>query len=170
MLTKRLPGAALGSRRIRCGRARLPDARHGRLHARRADHEGARHPADAPRCCSHRWIAPATCNASPTSASPAYLTKPVRTRELLDCLNRALSREARGSGTCAASPSSHGARWSRTEVEPITRVACCWSKTTPINQRVARRFLERLGCEVHVVGDGEAGRRRLSNATATASF
>ena len=35
-----------------------------------------------------------------------------------------------------------------------------------INQRVARRFLERLGCEVQVVGDGRRPSKRTS-ATAT---
>lgn len=35
----------------------------------------------------------------------------------------------------------------------------------PINQRVARRFLERLGCEVQVVGDGAEAVRAFSKGT-----
>ena len=31
---------------------------------------------------------------------------------------------------------------------------CCSSKTTPVNQKVARRFLERLGCEVTLAENG----------------
>ncbi len=83
----------------------------------------------------------------------AYLTKPVRTRELLDCLEQSLSRDARD--------------WHLRSQPIITRGTLIASETrrrysgkvllvedNAINQRVARRFLERLGCEVRVVGDG----------------
>ena len=84
----------------------------------------------------------------------AYLTKPVRTRELLDCLNRALSHDAEDwhmhsqpiitRGTLVAS------EMKRQYTGQVLLV-----EDNAINQRVARRFLERLGCEVHVVGDGQ---------------
>ena len=83
----------------------------------------------------------------------AYLTKPVRTRELLACLNRALSHDAQ--------------EWHMHSQPIITRGTLVATETrrqysgqvllvedNAINQRVARRFLERLGCEVQVVGDG----------------
>ena len=83
----------------------------------------------------------------------AYLTKPVRTRELLDCLERTLSIDAQD--------------WYLRSQPIITRGTLIASETrrqysgrvllvedNAINQRVARRFLERLGCEVEVVGDG----------------
>jgi CheY-like chemotaxis protein/HPt (histidine-containing phosphotransfer) domain-containing protein len=83
----------------------------------------------------------------------AYLTKPVRTRELLDCLARTLSINAQD--------------WHLRSQPIITRGTLIASETrrqysgrvllvedNAINQRVARRFLERLGCEVEVVGDG----------------
>src|ERR1044071_3017308 len=83
----------------------------------------------------------------------AYLTKPVRTRELLDCLNRALSHDAED--------------WHMHSQPIITRGTLVATETrrqysgqvllvedNAINQRVARRFLERVGCEVQVVGDG----------------
>jgi two-component system, sensor histidine kinase and response regulator len=83
----------------------------------------------------------------------AYLTKPVRTRELVDCLQRALSHDAQD--------------WHMHSQPIITRGTLVATETkrkysgrvllvedNAINQRVARRFLERLGCEVHVVGDG----------------
>jgi len=83
----------------------------------------------------------------------AYLTKPVRTRELLDCLEKALARNAQDwymrsqpiitRGTLVASESK------RQYTGKVLLV-----EDNAINQRVARRFLERLGCEVHVVGDG----------------
>jgi CheY-like chemotaxis protein/HPt (histidine-containing phosphotransfer) domain-containing protein len=83
----------------------------------------------------------------------AYLTKPVRTRELLACLNRALSHDAQD--------------WHMHSQPIITRGMLVATETrrqysgqvllvedNAINQRVARRFLERLGCEVQVVDDG----------------
>jgi PAS domain S-box-containing protein len=84
----------------------------------------------------------------------AYLTKPVRTRELLDCLNRALSHDAQDwhmhsqpiitRGTLIASESKRQYSGNVLLVED-----------NAINQRVARRFLERLGCEVQIVSDGQ---------------
>jgi PAS domain S-box-containing protein len=83
----------------------------------------------------------------------AYLTKPVRTRELLDCLGKALAHEAEDwhmrsqpiitRGTLIATENK------RQYVGSVLLV-----EDNAINQRVARRFLERLGCDVHVVGDG----------------
>ncbi|MGH8186773.1 MAG: response regulator, partial [Steroidobacteraceae bacterium] len=83
----------------------------------------------------------------------AYLTKPVRTRELLDCLRRALSHDAQ--------------EWHMHSQPIITRGTLVASEAkrqysgqvllvedNAINQRVARRFLERLGCDVDVVGNG----------------
>lgn len=83
----------------------------------------------------------------------AYLPKPVRTRELLDCLERALAHDAH--------------EWHLRSQPIITRNTLVADRERPrfggrvllvednaINQRVAQRFLERLGCEVHVVDDG----------------
>ena len=83
----------------------------------------------------------------------AYLTKPVRTRELLSCLEKSLSRDVQD--------------WHMRSQPIITRGTLIANETrrhysgkvllvedNVINQRVARRFLERLGCEVQVVSDG----------------
>lgn len=83
----------------------------------------------------------------------AYLTKPVRTRELLDCLEKSLSRDVQD--------------WHMRSQPIITRGTLIANETrrhysgkvllvedNVINQRVARRFLERLGCDVQVVSDG----------------
>jgi PAS domain S-box-containing protein len=84
----------------------------------------------------------------------AYLTKPVRTRELLECLEKSLARDAQD--------------WHMRSQPIITRGTLIANEVprrycgkvllvedNAINQRVARRFLERLGCDVHVVGDGQ---------------
>ncbi|MGH8148470.1 MAG: response regulator, partial [Steroidobacteraceae bacterium] len=83
----------------------------------------------------------------------AYLTKPVRTRELRECLERVLAHEA--------------VEWSTGEHPLITRGtlagAACERRyggrvlvveDNPVNQKVAQRFLERLGCTVRVAADG----------------
>ncbi len=84
----------------------------------------------------------------------AYLTKPVRMRELIECASRALSHDAQDwhmhsqpiitRGTLIATPDAR-----RTYSGRVLLV-----EDNQINQRVARRFLERLGCEVEVVEDG----------------
>jgi two-component system sensor histidine kinase/response regulator len=82
-----------------------------------------------------------------------YLIKPVRGRELRDCMARVLEEVrdsatgrfrrlvTRGSLIADHSPAQHDG--------PVLLV-----EDHPVNQEVARRFLERLGCEVTVVGDG----------------
>ena len=83
----------------------------------------------------------------------ACLPKPVRTRELLDCLERVLAHAAH--------------EWHLRSQPIVTRTTLVAGSTRPefsgrvllvegnaINQRVAQRFLERLGCDVHVVADG----------------
>ncbi|HEY5759532.1 MAG TPA: response regulator [Steroidobacter sp.] len=84
----------------------------------------------------------------------AYLTKPVRTRELLDCLNRALSREAEHWHMHSQPIITRGTLVAN-EVKRSYSGRVLLVEDNAINQRVARRFLERLGCEVHVVGDGK---------------
>jgi CheY-like chemotaxis protein/HPt (histidine-containing phosphotransfer) domain-containing protein len=84
----------------------------------------------------------------------AYLTKPVRTRELLDCLNRALSRGAEDWHMHSQPIITRGTLVAN-EVKRVYSGRVLLVEDNAINQRVARRFLERLGCEVHVVGDGK---------------
>jgi two-component system, sensor histidine kinase and response regulator len=86
----------------------------------------------------------------------AYLSKPVRARELFDCLDRVLAREAR--------------EW-HLQSQPIVTRNALSAGTHPstydgrvllvednaVNQKVAMRFLERLGCKVTVAANGEEG-------------
>jgi PAS domain S-box-containing protein len=83
----------------------------------------------------------------------AYLTKPVRTRELLACLNRALSHDAQDWHMHSQPIITRGTLVA-TETRRMYSGQVLLVEDNAINQRVARRFLERLGCEVQVVGDG----------------
>jgi PAS domain S-box-containing protein len=84
----------------------------------------------------------------------AYLTKPVRTRELLDCLDKALARNAQD-WYMRSQPIITRGTLIATENKRQYSGKVLLVEDNAINQRVARRFLERLGCEVHVVGDGQ---------------
>jgi two-component system, sensor histidine kinase and response regulator len=82
----------------------------------------------------------------------AYLTKPIRSRDLLRCLRKVLNHEADA--------------WHARSQPIVTRAGLLTSESNAyegkvllvednvINQRVAARFLERLGCQVEVVDDG----------------
>jgi CheY-like chemotaxis protein/HPt (histidine-containing phosphotransfer) domain-containing protein len=80
----------------------------------------------------------------------ACASKPVRAPELLDCIERALAHDAY--------------EW-HMRSQPIIPAAAAEQRRSfaarvllvednVINQRVAQRFLERLGCDVQIVGDG----------------
>jgi two-component system sensor histidine kinase/response regulator len=82
-----------------------------------------------------------------------YLIKPVRGRELRDCVARVLGIARTGTTGAFRRLITRGS------LVADQRVAHYDGKVLvvedhPINQLVARRFLERLGCEVTVVGDG----------------
>jgi two-component system, sensor histidine kinase and response regulator len=85
----------------------------------------------------------------------AYLTKPVRPRELRDCLAHMFAHDAE--------------EWSARTHPLVTRgmliaagpgASPCGGRVlvvedNPVNQKVAQKFLERFGCTVRVVGDGK---------------
>ncbi|MGH8176264.1 MAG: PAS domain-containing protein, partial [Steroidobacter sp.] len=94
----------------------------------------------------------------------AYLTKPVRGRELLECMDRVLSRDAK--------------EWHLRSQPIVTRGALAASEATrrfdgrvllvednAVNQKVAVRFLERMGCSVRVADNGAEGLKAFGEAT-----
>jgi two-component system, sensor histidine kinase and response regulator len=83
-----------------------------------------------------------------------YLTKPVRGRELIACVERVLERDQGGSSgrfqglvTRSSLTAEQGQGHYRGRVLVV--------EDNLVNQQVARRFIERLGCEVTVVNNGE---------------
>jgi two-component system, sensor histidine kinase and response regulator len=86
----------------------------------------------------------------------AYLTKPVRAHELKECLDRVLSHEA--------------SEWHLRSQPLVTRNVLADALGEPtygglvllvedneVNQKVAQKYLERLGCHVRAAYDGAAG-------------
>jgi len=81
------------------------------------------------------------------------LTKPLRSWELEQCLAQVLARDAQDWSTGTFPPVTPAALASLAPPRQyIGRVLVV--EDNPVNQKVAQRFLERLGCAVHVVGDG----------------
>jgi signal transduction histidine kinase/CheY-like chemotaxis protein/ligand-binding sensor domain-containing protein/HPt (histidine-containing phosphotransfer) domain-containing protein len=93
----------------------------------------------------------------------AYLTKPVRARELIGSLEQALSRNAlewHMRSQPIITRNSLAAESRRTYSGRVLLV-----EDNVINQRVAQRFLERLGCAVDVAADGEQAVRAFRGTT-----
>jgi signal transduction histidine kinase/CheY-like chemotaxis protein len=83
----------------------------------------------------------------------AYLTKPIRHREVLECLALVL----RGPDPDPGVP-AHGealiTRHSLAEAQARTRGRVLVADDNPVNQKVAAKMLEKLGCRVDVVSQG----------------
>jgi PAS domain S-box-containing protein len=82
----------------------------------------------------------------------AYLTKPVRRRELRACLEQVVAARsgATGPSTALITRAALEAQASPASFSGHVLVV----EDNAVNQQVARRFLERLGCEVTVVNNG----------------
>jgi two-component system sensor histidine kinase/response regulator len=98
-------------------------------------------------------------DAPPRTAAPgfaAYLTKPVRILELLDSVARVLNGEVL---RWQADPRSSIARNSlmRAAIEPRFAGRVLLVEDNLVNQKVAVRILERLGCTVEVADNGADG-------------
>src|SRR5690606_3611154 len=92
----------------------------------------------------------------------AYLTKPVRVRELLDCLSRALAHEP-DDWHLRSQPIITRGTLVATESQGDYSGHVLVVEDNAINQRVAQRFLERLGCKVDVVDDGSLALTATAN-------
>jgi two-component system sensor histidine kinase/response regulator len=85
-----------------------------------------------------------------------YLTKPIRARELFDCLDRVLAREAKEWHLQSQPIVTRGTLMGS---EPVKRYNgnVLLVEDNPVNQKVAVRFLERMGCHVRVADNGAEG-------------
>jgi two-component system sensor histidine kinase/response regulator len=93
----------------------------------------------------------------------AYLTKPIRARELLECIDRVLAHDSK--------------QWHMQSQPIVTRNQLTTHDTrrysgsvllvedNPVNQKVAVRFLERMGCAVRVADNGVEAVRACEDNT-----
>jgi two-component system sensor histidine kinase/response regulator len=86
----------------------------------------------------------------------AYLTKPVRAQELKECLDRVLSHEA-SEWHLRSQPLVTRNVLSDALGEPTYGGLVLLVEDNEVNQKVAQRYLERLGCHVRTAYDGAAG-------------
>ncbi|MBC7982625.1 MAG: response regulator, partial [Candidatus Obscuribacterales bacterium] len=83
----------------------------------------------------------------------AYLTKPVRARELKECLERVLVRSA-SEWHLHSQPLVTRNVLTDALGEPTYSGLVLLVEDNEVNQRVAQKYLERLGCHVRAVDDG----------------
>ena len=81
-----------------------------------------------------------------------YLTKPVRTRELRECLQHVLAQDGEGWSTSTNPLIARAQLANPTPRQYVGRVLVV--EDNPVNQKVAQKFLERMGCSVRVASDG----------------
>jgi CheY-like chemotaxis protein len=86
----------------------------------------------------------------------ASLTKPVRTRQLLDCVAHVLSGDARKS-KIEMRPTLMRNSSAREQAQQRFKGNVLLVEDNLVNQKVAARFLERMGCTVQIAGNGAEG-------------
>ncbi|MGH8259711.1 MAG: response regulator, partial [Steroidobacteraceae bacterium] len=84
----------------------------------------------------------------------AYLTKHVRPRELRDCLNRVLAHGAEEWSARTHPLVTRGTLLAAVASSPPHGGRVLVVEDNAVNQKVAQKFLERLGCSVRVAADG----------------
>ncbi len=91
----------------------------------------------------------------------AYLTKPVRQEQLLDCLRLVLDQAPSDSASCEASAII--TRYRVAEVRAGMQGGVLVVDDNPINRKVAARMLEKLGCRVEVAANGREAVEAVAN-------
>jgi two-component system, sensor histidine kinase and response regulator len=86
----------------------------------------------------------------------AYLTKPVRVRELLVCLDRVLARDSKEWQMQSQPIVTRGMLVSG-DAQRLQGCTVLLVEDNAVNQKVAVRFLERMGCKVRVADNGAEG-------------
>ena len=79
----------------------------------------------------------------------AYITKPLRQLQLLECVAKASGRMV--SSTSPLLAADHGS----TDAQAALQINVLLAEDNLVNQKVAARMLGKLGCRIDVVGNGE---------------
>lgn len=85
----------------------------------------------------------------------AYLTKPIRRSQLLDCLKLVLAGGGSGHASPEGVPAGIITSHVVSEVRASLRGHVLLVEDNPVNQKVAVKMLEKLGCRVDVAGNGK---------------
>lgn len=85
----------------------------------------------------------------------AYLTKPLRQNQLLDCLSLALLDRDAGPLPPGGAAQSIITKHSLAETEGLSHTRLLLVEDNPVNQKVATKMLEKLGYRVDVAGNGQ---------------
>jgi hypothetical protein len=94
----------------------------------------------------------------------ACLSKPITERKLVECVNAALAQPLPEDRSCMAN--ADGAGWEERSAAPAAEksgAVVLLVEDNVVNQKVARRFLERLGCKVTIANDGADGVRKYGS-------
>ncbi|MCX4247692.1 response regulator [Paraliomyxa miuraensis] len=87
----------------------------------------------------------------------AYLVKPVHQNDLIDAITTAWGeRDAASDRSPVVRISHYGRHHTQTGPKAAFRLRVLLVEDNSVNQKVAQRMLERLGCRVDVAGDGKA--------------
>lgn len=86
----------------------------------------------------------------------AYMTKPVRSRELLDCMQRVLAGEAR-QWQMESQPMITRGVLNQLDAQQRFKGKILLVEDNLVNQKVASRYLERMGCTVRIAHNGLEG-------------
>ena len=85
----------------------------------------------------------------------AYLTKPLRQTQLLDCLCLLLGNPANGDAPAQADSPPLITRHSLAEARTSANIRLLLAEDNPVNQKVACKMLEKLGYRVDVAANGQ---------------
>jgi two-component system, sensor histidine kinase and response regulator len=94
----------------------------------------------------------------------AYLTKPVRARELIACMDRVLARDSKEWHLQSQPIITRGTLVSDDPAKKRYHCHVLLVEDNAVNQKVAVRFLERMGCKVRVADNGAEGVRAYCEA------
>lgn len=84
----------------------------------------------------------------------AYLTKPVRQAQLIECLSLVMATTERTAVQADNQPAPMITRHSLSEAQAHRTPRVLVVEDNPVNQKVAARMLEKLGCRVDVAANG----------------
>ncbi len=85
----------------------------------------------------------------------AYLTKPLRQTQLLECLCQLLDGTATAPDSALAAPPPLMTRHPLSKSQPAAAPRLLLAEDNPVNQKVACKMLEKLGYRVEVAGNGQ---------------